>query len=595
MHDTTARDHAPSGIAALPSLAWGSHVGQLFSSVADLRALLVPYFKAGLENNERCLWVTGAPLNAEEARAALRAVVPDLEAREQNGQIEIQDTEAFYDPTQPLQADALVAGLIQREREALAAGYQGLRTNGNCAWVDKARWSGFLDYEASVQHAVRGRRLICMCSYRHDTIESSEVSDVLDHHQFVLRSPNENRARSAHTQAVAVPHDFHADITAIQTIAAVPTLLQVVCKTTGMGFAAVARVTPERWVCLAAHDETGFGLKPGGELEVGTTLCHEVRETRAAIAIDHVAQNTAYRDHHTPAMYGFQSYLSMPIFLRDGSFFGTLCAIDPKPAKLDNPTVRGMFRLFADLIAFQLEAGMKLAETEAVLSEALAANKLQDQSMAVLGHDLRNPIAAISAGATLLSRSALNERERAISEVIGRSADHMAALLDDLSDVARMRLGNGITLRRTREGLKPALQQTIDELRLAHPAHRIEATIALTHAVEADPVYLARLLSNLVKNALSYGSQTDPVVIDIASTPERFSLAVINQGAPIPEGEIQRLFEPFTRGSAPTDQRGLGLGLYIVAEIARAHGGSIDVTSTARETRFCFSIERRKA
>ncbi|QGZ63602.1 sensor histidine kinase [Paraburkholderia acidisoli] len=592
MHELFAQDHAPSGIAALPSLAWGSHLGQLYSSAEDLRDLLVPYFKAGLENHERCLWVTGEPFSAHEARAALRAVVPDLDTREQEGQIEIQDLLAFYDPNEPLQTEAIVAGLLQRESDALEAGYRGLRTNGNCAWVDKARWNGFLDYEAGVQDAMRGRRMICMCSYRHDTIDSGEVRDVLDHHHFVLRSRSASGTPhgTPRASALATPPAFEADIAALQAIDAVPTLLEVICQITGMGFAAVARVTSERWVCLAVRDEIGFGLQAGGELDVATTLCREVRETRSAVAIDHVAQSGAYHDHRAPARYGFQSYMSMPIFLRDGSFFGTLCALDPHPAKLDNATVRGLFRLFADLIAFHLEAGMRLAETELVLSEALAANRLQDQSMAVLGHDLRNPIAAISAGATLLRRSALNDRERAISEVIGRSAEHMATLIDVLSDVARMRLGNGITLRRTREGIEPALRQAVDELRLAHPGRRIDANFALAHSVEADPVYLARLLTNLVKNALSYGSQTEPVAIDIASTETRFTLAVANQGTPIPHDDIQRLFEPFTRGRASTDQRGLGLGLYIVAEIARAHGGTIDVTSTQKETCFRFSM-----
>src|ERR1700710_933007 len=150
--------------------------------------------------------------------------------------------------------------------------------------------------------------------------------------------------------------DFRADIDAIDSIAAVPTILNVVCRVTGMGFAAVARVTGDRWVCLAVNDEINFGLKPGGELKVETTICHEVRQRRDAAVIDPVAEDDVYCGHPTPAMYGFQSYISMPIFLEDGSFFGTLCAIDPRPARLKNPETIGMFRLFAELIAFHLRA-----------------------------------------------------------------------------------------------------------------------------------------------------------------------------------------------------------------------------------------------
>src|SRR6185295_17521637 len=153
---------------------------------------------------------------------------------------------------------------------------------------------------------------------------------------------------------------------------------------TGMGFAAVARVTPERWVCLAVNDEFAFGLKPGGELKVETTICHEVRQARDAVVIDHVAEDEVYCGHPTPAMYGFQSYISMPIFLKDGSFFGTLCAIDPNPAKLRNPGVIGMFELFAGLIAFHLDAHRRVTTAEASLISARTASELREQFIAVL-------------------------------------------------------------------------------------------------------------------------------------------------------------------------------------------------------------------
>src|SRR6267154_2812473 len=166
--------------------------------------------------------------------------------------------------------------------------------------------------------------------------------------------------------------DFSADIAAVQGIAAVPRILEVVCRSTGMGFAAVARVTEQRWVCCAVRDEIEFGLVPGGELEVETTLCHEILQSREAVVIDNVAEDTIYCGHHTPTKYGFQSYISMPIILSDGTFFGTLCAIDPRPARLDTPQTIGMFKLFAELIAKSLDADRKLAATESALVEERA-------------------------------------------------------------------------------------------------------------------------------------------------------------------------------------------------------------------------------
>ena len=153
----------------------------------------------------------------------------------------------------------------------------------------------------------------------------------------------------------------------MQDIAAVPRILEVVCRSTGMGFAAVARVTEERWVCCAVRDEIEFGLPLGGELEVRTTLCHEIRRSHEAVVIDSVAEDAVYCGHHTPAKYGFQSYISMPIIFADGTFFGTLCAIDPRPARLNTPHTVGMFKLFSELIATHLEAVDRLAASEARL------------------------------------------------------------------------------------------------------------------------------------------------------------------------------------------------------------------------------------
>jgi len=143
-------------------------------------------------------------------------------------------------------------------------------------------------------------------------------------------------------------------VDAISNIAIVPRLLEIVCKTTGMGFAAVARVTDDKWIACAVRDEINFGLKPGGELSLETTICNEIRQHQTAVIIDCVELDENFAKHPTPAMYGFQSYISMPIISNDGSFFGTLCAIDPKPAKLNNKHVVDMFKLFADMIAIHL-------------------------------------------------------------------------------------------------------------------------------------------------------------------------------------------------------------------------------------------------
>lgn len=151
--------------------------------------------------------------------------------------------------------------------------------------------------------------------------------------------------------------EFQADIDRIAGIAAVPRILDVAVRTTGMGWACVARVTENRWINCMTCDQLGWNMRPGDELDISTTVCDMLRRTRQSVAVDHVAQDAFWGCHPIPAQYGFQSYISVPIIRADGSFFGTLCALDPAPRKVDTPEIRGMFALFAELIAHHIDAG----------------------------------------------------------------------------------------------------------------------------------------------------------------------------------------------------------------------------------------------
>ena len=220
-------------------------------------------------------------------------------------------------------------------------------------------------------------------------------------------------------------HDYQDDLDAIAAIPAVQAILEVICRTTGMGFSAIARVSDLRWICCAVKDDIAFGLKPGGELELETTICNEIRVSRQLVVIDHVAQDPCFRDHHTPRRYGFQSYISQPIILPGGEFFGTLCAIDPNPNTLNTPVVLGMFKSFADLIAFYLDTHFKL-----VASEKENA-RLHEQFRAGLGHDMRNTLAAMEAGTRLLQKNTLDARSAMIVTEMQSSAQKLARQIAD--------------------------------------------------------------------------------------------------------------------------------------------------------------------
>ena len=188
---------------------------------------------------------------------------------------------------------------------------------------------------------------------------------------------------------------FKQDITNIKNIAMVPTLLNVICQTTGMGFAAIARVTEDRWITCSVQDNVLFGLKAGDELKIKTTICDEIRQNQKPVIIDNVSEDKEYHDHHTPAMYNLQSYISVPIIRQDGSFFGTLCAIDPKPNNLKEFKVREMFNLFAELISFHLTAIEQDVANKTILKEKtqlLEKTKIEKNQVEKLNSDIEKKL-----------------------------------------------------------------------------------------------------------------------------------------------------------------------------------------------------------
>jgi signal transduction histidine kinase len=381
------------------------------------------------------------------------------------------------------------------------------------------------------------------------------------------------------------------DIALINGIPAVATILDVVCRTTGMGFAAVARVTEDRWIAFCVLDQIDFGLKPGGELKVETTICHEIRQTRKPVVIDHVDSDDAYREHPTPRQYGFQSYISMPIFLPDGRFFGTLCSIHPKPARVNTPEIIGMFKLFAELIAFHIDASERLKRIESSLVVERGISELREQFIGVLGHDLRTPLGAISMGVQEMKQGALDEDQAWTVDMMGRSVARMSDLINDAMDFTRGRLGGGITLETRSDMLvEQVLQHVIEEMRAIWPNRKIDAHFALRESIRYDRKRIAQLFNNLLANAMTHGKADTPVTVRAVSADGKFELSVSNAADPIPPATLARLFEPFSRGDSKDYQQGLGLGLYIASEIAKSHGGTLSAISTPEETRFTFAM-----
>lgn len=379
-------------------------------------------------------------------------------------------------------------------------------------------------------------------------------------------------------------------VLAIQSLASVPHILDLICRTTGVRFASVARVTEDRWVTCASLDGLGFGLGPGDELPIDRTMCKQVCETGRVIAFDDAEADEDWRDHPIPRQFGIRGYVSMPIVRRDGSFFGTLCGIDTEPRRMKNPETLAMFRSFADLIAVQLDESEALLSSRQALRAERAGGRLREQFIAVLGHDLRNPLASLASGLRILERDGLNERGARTVSLMQATVGRMNALIDNLLDLARGRLGKGLASEiGPCHDLRDEITQVIGEIRAA-TGQTVELDWNVDGPVRCDRRRLGQLASNLVSNAVTHGDNSAPVRVRARTADGTFVMSVENTGEPIPPEMIGSLFRPYFRGGGDEAQQGLGLGLFIAHEIARAHGGTLKADSTSERTRFTLTM-----
>jgi signal transduction histidine kinase len=395
-----------------------------------------------------------------------------------------------------------------------------------------------------------------------------------------------------------LPAHLRLDVEAIERIDVIPKILAAVSALTGHGFVAVARVTQEHWITCAVLDKVDFGLKPGDELDVETTLCREVRFAKEMVVIDHASNDEHYSGHPTPAQYGFESYISVPIVLPDGEFFGTLCSLDKMPARLKDSVAPLSLALFADLIAAHLhdarllqDAQAKTQEIESLLHQSRKM-ELVGQLTAGLAHDFRNILVVLGGTIELLERRLAQQRLDELPRYLetGRQSVRRATALTD-------RL---LAFSRKQEAFVHPLNVDTQVLAMEDMVRRTVGSGVTVHfdvdpeagRVVVDPSQFDSALLNLCVNARD--AMPAGGVLRIGATRERLedghplrdrlppgdyvAIRVADTGTGMPADVARRVLEPFFTTKAPGS--GTGLGLSMVAELARQARGGIHIDST---------------
>jgi len=240
-----------------------------------------------------------------------------------------------------------------------------------------------------------------------------------------------------------------------------------------------------------------------------------------------------------------------------------------------------------ELMAARKRAEQLLAEqarAHAALEEAKAAAAdravFAEQMIGIVSHDLRNPLSTIRMGTQVLEMTAPAGIQQDVLANINRAGLRALRLINDLLDFTHARIGQGLSVDVQQVDLHVVVGVQVAELRQAYPARTLDHQAEGTGACAVDADRMAQLVGNLVSNAMAYGTPGSEVTVTTTVHPQGSAVSVHNLGPAIPEALRESLFQPMVRGTQAQFDRSIGLGLYIVAEIARAHGGSVDVSSS---------------
>jgi signal transduction histidine kinase len=393
--------------------------------------------------------------------------------------------------------------------------------------------------------------------------------------------------------------ELKKDVERIQELSIVPSILELVCRITGMGFSAVARVTDSKWIACAVKDEINFGLRPGGQLELETTICNEIKGHGQPVVIDEVAKDDQFCNHHTPRQYGFQSYISIPIILKDGVFFGTLCAIDPRPFPLKSSNMVTLFTLFADLIAYHLLTHDRMRAQKELLTTKdrqirQSADEIRQYSH-ISSHTLREPLRKLRLFTDkLIHLEDIPEEHQAkqIALKINRLSGSFTQMISELSEFSGLDAAPA--------NWEPVdLNAIADDVRISLRPMVVEknaiVTVGALPIIEAKPVQMTQLFAHLVRNALQFSRpDVQPAISILAdklpaaevSLYEELDLTRLycrlrfeDNGIGIEQNQLHDNFDLFRWFGTDGAQPDLGAGLAQVKKIVQLHNGALNVRS----------------
>jgi len=545
--EETRQPSRRTGIDVLGTVPWGTHFCLFYKTKEDLIAILTPYFKAGLESNEFCMWVTSEPLSVKEAENALRNATPDFDQYLKKEQIQIVPHTEWYLKDGVFNLQRVLNDWIDKLNQALASGFAGMRVAGGGSGLEKGISKEFADYEKEVNKAIDKYRMVAICSYCIDECGASEIIDVVNCHQFavirregkweVIESAEHKKAEEALEESKEKLYRF----------------MELVSD----GFFLFDSELNYVYVNKAAVDS--FGLTK--QETIGKNI----------LDVLPVLKETGRYDRYLEVIKTGKSFSIDDLVL--GPEFGEK-HINVRAFKLRD----GLGIITRD-ITEQKRAEKILRETGKLAAKG--------QLAAQIAHEVNNPLAGIK-NSFLLIKDAIPEDHPYYRYVglIDKEIERISNIVRQMFDLYRP---NKVTAKEFL--VDETIHEVIHLLEVSCREHNVVITIDRRKgkaAVKLPEALLRQALFNIVKNAVEASPPGGEVKVVASVTKDVLTLTVSDHGSGIPEQAQSRVFEPsFTTKDGQTT--GLGIGLSVSRSIIEGMGGSIHFESKADE-RTVFSI-----
>jgi PAS domain S-box-containing protein len=532
-----------SGIDVIGSVPWGTHFCQFYQTKQDLIEILVPYFKAGLENNEFCMWITSEPLMVSEAQEAMRKAVKDFDEYLRQGQIEVIPYNEWYLLGGKFNDDRVLAGWVSKLEQALARGYSGLRLTGNTFWLERNHWRAFTEYEAKVNDVIGKYNMLAICTYCLDRCDGAAVIDVVRNHQFAL-----------------VKQGGRWDIIESDIYKQTKQALQE---------------SEERYRDLYEEAPNAyFSVGADGYIKRANRRARELLGYSGDELVGQPVSNL-YAD--TPngkarAQEVFQRFLAGEEILDE--------ELEMRRADGSRVWVSLSVRPIYDAEGQVIASRSMVAD----ITERKKLDQLKDDFIGLVSHELRSPMTVITGAINTVLTEAERlspEETRQLLRDAALEAELLSNLLGNLLELSRVQAAR-LVLHAEATNVSKITQEAVDKIKRQSPVHQfVVDTPKKIPPLYADPLRLERILYNLLENAVKYSPQGGEIRVSVRRKKEHLVFGVSDQGIGISPADQAKLFAPFQRLEEfrPDGVRGVGLGLLVCRRLVEAHGGRIWVES----------------